>query len=239
MMSMILSIIFVVILLLAAWGGYKRGLILSIAHLAAIVAALYLACLLSAAFSNEIVTGLQPFAEGYLDHQIDEEVMPELGLSGEQLSVADAVAQHPELVPEFCEATYRAAGIYAGPARQMAQEAQDYAETQFVSINAALVQVFCERIAYVCGTVVAFILILVLLLGIGNIPNLTFRIPDRERLDDIGGAVAGFVGGMAYCVLLCWVLQFLGALIGRNTLADTFLARFFLAIDILTLGVGI
>ena len=85
----------------------------------------------------------------------------------------------------------------------------------------------------------AFILVLVLLMAIGNLPNLTFRIPNHPRLDDVGGAVMGLINGVAYCILLCWVLQFLGILIGKNTLDSNILARIFMKIDILTLGVGI
>ena len=93
--------------------------------------------------------------------------------------------------------------------------------------------------AYVAGTAIAFILVLVLLLAIGNLPNLTFKIPNHPRLDDVGGAVMGLINGIAYCILLCWVLQFAGMLIGRSTLDNNLLARFFMKIDILTLGVGI
>ena len=120
-MSIILSVIFVLVILFAAWGGYKRGFILSTANLVAILASLYLACLLSAAFSNELVTVLRPFAEGYVERQIDDVAMPELGLNDAGLSAADALAQNPELTDDFCAAAFRAVGIYDGPAEQMAQ----------------------------------------------------------------------------------------------------------------------
>ena len=37
-----------------------------------------------------------------------------------------------------------------------------------------------------------------------------------------------------YCVLLCWLLSFLGAVIGRETMESTTLGRFFLIFDFLT-----
>ena len=121
----------------------------------------------------------------------------------------------------------------------MAQEAQDYAEVQKTDVTTAIVEVFCERIAYVGCIILGFIVILILLLAIGNLPNLTFKIPEKERLDDVGGAVVGAINGVTYCVLLCWALQFAGVLIGRETLSHTFLAKAFLFIDFITLGVGI
>ena len=54
-MNTALYIVFALILIAAAWSGYKRGLVLSTAHLAAIAVSLYLACLLSSAFSGEVL----------------------------------------------------------------------------------------------------------------------------------------------------------------------------------------
>ena len=239
-MNLALYIVFAVIVVVSIWSGYKHGMILSVAHLAAIVASLYLAALLSGAFSNEIVSGMRPFAEGFLDHQVATEVMPNLGLVGDSdLSVADTLEQQPEAAYEFCYSTYRAAGIAEKPAQQMAREAQSYAAAQHTTVSDGLVQVFCERMAYVAGTALAFILILVLLLAVGNLPNLTFRLPEHEHLDDFGGALVGLVNGLAYCMLLCWVLQFAGALIGRDTLEDNIVSNILLKINILTIGVGI
>lgn len=237
-MTIAINVICVLILLLAAWGGYKRGFILSAANLAAIVVALYLACLLSSAFSGEIVSGLYPFAKGYVDNQIESTVMPEMGFDP-GLNVKDALARDPSRTTEFCTAAFRAGGIGQSPAEQMAEEAIQYSEEQRTDIPTAIAQIYCERLAYVAGTIIAFILVLVLLLAIGNIPNLTFRIPNHPRLDDAGGAVMGLINGAAYCILLCWALQFMGALIGRETLESAALAKFFLKIDILTAGVGI
>ena len=168
----------------------------------------------------------------------EETVIPEMKLDA-SYSVKDTLELHPDLVDNFCVNTYRAAGIAEKPARQMSQEAQEYAHTQLTDIPTALTHVFCQRMAYVVGTAIAFILVLVLLLAIGNLPNLTFRIPNHPRLDDVGGTLMGLVNGIAFCVLLCWVLQFAGALIGRDTLNQNVLARIFSKIDILTLGVGI
>ena len=237
-MNTALYIVFALILIAAVWGGYKRGFVLGVANLVAIAVSLYLACLLSAAFSGEVVSGLYPFADGFLEHQIQEEVMPGLRLDP-TLSVKDTLERNPNLVDVFCTNTYRAAGISKGPAQQMSLEAQEYAATQLTDIPSAITHVFCQRMAYVAGTTVAFILVLVLLMAIGNLPNLTFRIPNHPRLDDVGGAAMGLINGVAYCILLCWVLQFLGILIGKNTLDSNILARIFMKIDILMLGVGI
>ena len=81
------------------------------------------------------------------------------------------------------------------------------------------------------------VLILILLIAVSSIGNLVFRLPDSlQLLDELGGALVGFVKGFLYCVLLCWLLSFLGLAIGRETLESTLLARFFLTFRFLTNG---
>ena len=55
-----------------------------------------------------------------------------------------------------------------------------------------------------------------------------------ENVDEIGGAILGFGKGFLFCILLCWLLSFLGIIIGKDTMAHTTLGRFFLIFDSLT-----
>ena len=66
--------------------------------------------------------------------------------------------------------------------------------------------------------------------------NLSFRLPNMETLDELGGAGLGFVQGFLFCVLLCWALSFFGIVLGKDTLAETTLGRFFLAFQFITDG---
>ena len=104
------------------------------------------------------------------------------------------------------------------------------------SAASGVIATLSDTISYVGGLVIAFLLILIALVAIANVGNLSFRLPNLELLDEIGGAVLGFAKGLLYCVLLSWVLSFLGIIIGRDTLEHTTLARFFLAFRFLTSG---
>ena len=46
----------------------------------------------------------------------------------------------------------------------------------------------------------------------------------------------GFIKGFLYGVLLTWILSFLGLAIGKETLDNSLLARFFLNLSFLTRG---
>ncbi len=162
-----------------------------------------------------------------------------MGLQDAEKSVEDLIAQDPALKKEFCAACYHSVGIYDDAAEQMAEEAIAYAEEKAVDIETAVGEVLSLRLAYVGCIILGFLLILIILTAIGNIPNLTFKIPNMDRLNDIGGAAMGLVKGVTFCVLLCWALRFTGLIIGKETISHTALARFFIWMDFITIGVGI
>lgn len=238
-MRTVIDLVLLAIVIVCIWAGYKKGLIMGIGGMVAIIVSLYVACLLSAAYSSDIVPVLRPFASGYAERQMSTSVREELGLADTELSLEDILEQDPALRHAFCDACFRSVGIYPDAAEQMATEAEAYALEQGVPVQEAVVEVLCARAAYVAGVVLLFLVLLIALLAIGNIPNLSFRIPNMDILNDAGGAVMGLVTGITYCVLLCWALRFLGLLIGPDTLESTLLGKLFISIDFITSGVGI
>ena len=228
-MKIVLTVVLAAIFLAAVWSGYRRGLILSAAQLAAIVVALYGAALLAGLFSDRLLPVAEPFAGGYFEGQLDV-VATELPDNDAGLSGEDWVAAHPDTAQEYAEQCFAAAGVTGRPARRMASAALAMRDEQDITLRAAMTQVV---------TSVGFLLILLILAAIGNLPNLAFQLPNREKLNDIGGAAFGAVNGVCFGILLCWALQFAGPVIGRDTLAHTALAKALQAIDVLTLGVGV
>jgi len=127
-------------------------------------------------------------------------------------------------------------GFYEKHAEKLAESAVDYANENGANMTEAVVAVLCDTITYVGGLVLCFLLNLIFLIAIANVGNLAFRLPNMEILDDVGGAVLGFVKGVLYCVLLCWLLGFFGIILGGDTLENTTLARFFLSFRFITNG---
>lgn len=70
-MKIVLTVVLAAIILAAVWSGYRRGLILSAAQLAAIVVAFYGAALLAGQFSDRLLPVAEPFAGGYFEGQLD------------------------------------------------------------------------------------------------------------------------------------------------------------------------
>lgn len=238
-MSVAIDLILVAIIIISVWSGYKKGLIMGIAATLAAVISLYGACLVSQAYSYEIVPVLRPFVSGYIQNRMENEVLGELNIDDTSLSVEDVLSSDPSLRHDFCAKCYEATGVYSDAADQMATEAEEYAEQNSVTIQSAVVEVFCIRACYAAMVALLFIIFLIALTAIGNIPNLSFRIPNMDLLNDAGGALMGLVNGYIYCTMICWALRFLGLVIGRETLSNTILAKLLISIDLITRGIGI
>lgn len=238
-MHIVIDLVLLAIVIICVWSGYKKGFIIGIANLLGIVVSLYAAVLVSSAFSYDVVPVLRPFVSGYVETQMNDAVLDEMGLDDTDLSYEDILAGDSELRHEFCYMSYKSVGIYDNAADQMATEAENYADANNATISDAVVEIFCQRAAYVAGVTLMFLIFLIALMAIANIPNLSYRIPNMDLLNDAGGAAMGFINGICYCILICWALRFLGLIIGTDTLERTLLARFFISIDFLTVGVGI
>ena len=236
-MKIIIDILLLVIIALCTWNGYKRGLVGGVAGILAIVIALFGSSLLSSAYAHEVVPALEPFVDGYIDSQkTRDEVLERLGYGNSDLSLEDILAQDSSLRYDYAYECMERIGFYEKRSEEMATKAVAYADSENVSMTEAVVAVLCRTITHVGGLMLAFLLILIFLITIANVGNLSFRLPNMETLDEIGGAVLGFVKGFIYCVLLCWVLSFFGLIIGKGTMSDTVLGRFFLAFEFITKG---
>lgn len=231
-MKAVIDIVLLIMIALCTWNGYRRGLIGGIAGLLAIVIALFGGSLLSSAYAHEVVPALDPFIDGYLDSQKNREIIMEnIGYGDSELSVDDVLRQDSSLRYDYAYEALRVLGVYTGTAERMAVEAVALSDESGADMRSAVVALACDRASYVAGLSLAFLMILIFLVAIANVGNLSLRLPNMENLDEIGGAVIGFVKGFLLCVLLCWFLGFFGILIGRDTLVETTLARFFLAFD--------
>lgn len=234
-MKVVIDIVLIIIIALCTWNGYKRGLVGGIAGILAIIISLLGANILSAAYAHEVVPALEPFVDGYVDSSKNRSaILERMGYGGSDLSLDDILAQDSSLRYDYAYECLSDLGLYEKRAEELATKAVAYAQESGVSMTDAVVAVLCDTITRVVTTVIAFLLILILLVALASIGNLSFRLPNMENLDEVGGAVLGFAKGFLYCVLLCWLLSFLGLVIGKETMAHTTLGRFFLIFDNIT-----
>ncbi len=236
-MKMIINIVLLAIIALCTWDGYKRGLVGGVAGILAIVIALFGGSLLSSAYAGEVIPALEPFVDGYIDsQQTREDILETLGYGDSDKSLDDILAEDPSLRYDYAYECMGILGFSEKRAEELANKTVALADENGLEMADAVVGVLCDTITYVGGLLLAFLLILIFLVAVANIGNLSFRLPNMENLDEIGGAVLGFVRGFLYCVLLSWLLSFFGLVIGKETIESTTLARFFLSFEFITRG---
>lgn len=235
-MSIILDLILLVIVAMCIWDGYRRGLIGGIAAILAIIVALLGGNYLSDSYSSAAIPVLEPFIDGYIDSQKTRNlVLDKMGYGSTDLSLEDVLSSDSSLRLDYAVLCMEELGFHEQRAEELAESAVRYSDQNDTNMTEAVIMVLCDTICYVAGFALCFLLILILLVAISNIGYLAFRLPDNLQLmDELGGALMGFLKGLIYCVLLCWLLSFLGVVIGKGTLNNTLLARFFMAFRFLT-----
>lgn len=240
-MKAIIDLALLAILIICVWSGYKKGLIMGLGGILCIIISLYGANLMSNAFSLDVVPALRPFAGGFVEGVVESDggVMERMGWEDSSYSVNDLLAQDPERAEEFAEICYESIGIYSTSADVMAGEAIAYSEETDSDMLSSVVEVLCRRVSYVGCFVLAFLLIVIVLTVLGNLPNLSFRLPGLDLVNDISGALLGLVTGLMFCAAAVWALKFLGIIIGSDTLESTILGGWLLEKDFLLKYLGI
>lgn len=237
MIKLVVDVVLLVIIAMCTWTGFRKGVVGGIAGILAIIIALFGGSLLSSAYAHEVVPALEPFVDGYIDSQNTRDAMLErIGFGFTDLSLEDVLAQDSSLRYDYAIACMEEMGFYQARAQELAETAVSYADQNGTGMTEAVVATLCDTITYVGGLLIGFLMILIFLVAIGNVGNLSFRLPNMQALDELGGSLLGFVQGILFCVLLCWVLSFLGLLIGKGTIGGSTLGRFFLAFEFITEG---
>jgi len=216
---------------------------MSLGGIIVIIASVYGANVLSLTYSEEAVSVLRPFAAGYIDgilYDKDEKdgVLTTLGISLGTQSIEDYLLNHEKEVQLIAEASYIRLGITEKTAAELSEQAAAYYEENNVKLPDAITEILCIRISYVMCFTLVFLIILIALTVIGNLSNLSFKLPGFDLINDISGAVLGVATGIMFCTVLVWALKYLGMLIGADTLADTALAKPFLNADTLSKILG-
>ena len=228
MIKLILNIILLLILALCIWGGFKRGLIGGIAGLLAVILSLVGANALTLRYGREVVPALNPFIGGYIDSETNtDEILAKLGYGDTDLSLTDILEQDSSLRYDYAYECLRSIGFYKEVSEDLAQDSVTYASQTGISLTDAVITVACNAVAYVGCITIAFIMILILITAFMDVINLDFHLPNADFVDEAAGAAMGFVRGLIYCVLLCWLLGFLGIIIGKDTCDTTPLISFF------------
>ncbi len=238
-MNWAIDLMLLAILVLCAWNGYRKGVIMEVGAVICLVVSLYGAYLIANTFSYEVVSAVKPFAGGFIEEVIRVDVPERLEYDLSEYSLNDIVESEPEKAKDVAKSTFLCLGVYEPTADELANRVVTYSDENKVSLKNAIVDVSCDTLVFAAAVVLCFVVILIFLTFVGNIPNLSFRLPNMEEVDEIGGAVVGLMRGAVLCMLVAWALKFTGMAIGEETLGMTVLGKLFAKIGLIPFFLGV
>ncbi|MFB0919866.1 MAG: CvpA family protein [Oscillospiraceae bacterium] len=236
-MRFILEALLLFIIAFCVWNGYKKGLVMCIGTILAIIISLYVGDLLGDIFSSAVQPVLRPFVSGYMNGSegiITENANELLGTANAGLSVDEALAVNPDIRQDLCVKSYEKVGIYSPAAEEMAEEAIALSEESGEPLATSIVDTMCKNLSYALIFLLFFLLSVIIITVIGNLFNLSFTIPGKEKLNRVGGAIAGAVTGILISMIITWVLRFCGAALPEEEMRRTLLTALFLKINLLS-----
>ncbi len=236
----VINIVLIAILVICAWQGYKKGIIMGIIEVLVIILSLYGAQLLSDTYSYEVIPVLKPFVSGYMEAQAEKTTYEVFGFEADSKgnwntnrSMTDLLVEQPDKEPEVAYQTFKTLGLYDSMAQTLTDRTTAYVAENDSSLSSAIVNITCQAVTWYAGFILAFIILFAILIVLVNIPNLSFKIPYVGIVNDIGGAAVGVFTGLLFCSLLIWACQFVGILLSEDTLRATGLADYIMNLNLL------
>lgn len=210
-MSIIIDLVLIAIVAYCAWNGYRKGFIMGISGILALVIAFYGAQIVADTYSQEFTSMLKPFVSGIVDGAVAD-VQEE---NSQQYNDNDVYGVTYDALGNI--------GVLKTAAEDIAQEISERVERTGQTMREEIVNVLCSKIAYVLTAVVVFLLILIVFTVLANILNLAFKMPGLEAINEIAGGAFGFVKGAVIIVTIAWVMRYLGVLIDEDIVNKTIL----------------
>ena len=218
------------VLLIAAWRGYRRGLILTLCGFLALFVALIGASAVSNALSGPASEALRPVIQTSLDNALSS-YAAQLPPAADG-SAAPGDGEVPIPLQDALDAL-QDSPVYRG----FISSIQEAVDAGMVSAAADAVLVIADYVAAQLSRValflVSFILLLVLWYFISHALDLAFRLPVLSTLNHWGGAALGLAKGCLLVFVACWLLK--GSFLPQQAIQSTYLLHFFCTASPLTL----
>jgi len=204
--GIIIDVILFVILIFCTWKGWKKGLILTVSGIAAVIIAFWGSNLVADSYAETFSPALRPFVSGQVDKAVD----------AAQTTFNDSVNDNgdepdsSEEVFEVSNEALREIGFLSTAAKSMSDELSRQISETGIKLKNAMVDKITITLSRVLVMSVTFIVILIVFTIISNVVNLAFKLPGLRLVNEIGGAMCGLVKGLLLCFALCWVVRFTG-----------------------------
>lgn len=227
-MAYILDGAVILLLVLAAIDGYRRGFVRSLIHLVGCVCALALAALLA-----------RPVAGAVFDGFFREPVEQKIVSFWEENASADGLQQALDSLPGPVKNLMQANGI--GSAEEVLSAVGAAGEESAASVAAAVtdkvVGPLCEFFLAAIAFLILFLLLMIVVSILARLVSGLFKAPVLRQLNGVLGVVLGLVQGLLFLFVGVLVLEAAagaadpGSALSPQTLEETVLVRFLLSVN--------
>jgi len=223
-MTLALDLAIVAIVALCVWRGFRAGMINGICGILAVAIALYGGSIVSRVYSGMFTEMIEPFMSGFVDKAMSSVLMwQEDGRADPpEIVLTEAERLQPEKV---AYAVYYQLGFSQDVSAKMAGETGAAVDNTGQSLIADITDRIDARLAYLAVFYIVFALIAIVFFAIGNVLDLSFGLPGLENVNHITGALLGAVKGILIVLILACAFRYLGVIVGRETIAKTWLLR--------------
>lgn len=240
MSFVIFDVVILILLLLTAWKGYRRGFVLTLCSLLAVFVAFIGATVISSQLARPMSRLIQPALERSITQVLEEQTHavlppPETSEASQPPALSDAfsgeegqegeedwLAQLP--LDEVLDAL-QASSLYQHFIQPIQDAIQDGVMEVTTSAARAVADYLALELTRMFLFLVSFALVLLLWLLLSRVLDLACKLPVLSTLNHWSGAALGLVKGGLIVFILCWLLR--GSLISQEAVEGTVLLRFF------------
>ena len=229
---LILDLAVLLVLLLFAALGARRGLILSLCGLAALLVAVLGASFTARTLSPMVADALEPRFASAIEAQLNESL--------QEQAQEGAAALTPEDVPlDGVLNALRDMGFYETLIDRVDQAVEAGMTHAAASAAASVAAAVAQSVAYAVLFLAAFLIILILWKLLSHALDLVARLPGLHFLNKTGGALFGLVQACVQLWIALWALQFWGGVLPADAAQRTHLLAFFMEHDPISLLTGL
>ncbi|MDR2606309.1 MAG: CvpA family protein [Oscillospiraceae bacterium] len=204
--GIIIDVILFAILIFSAWKGWKKGLILTVSGIAAVIIAFWGSSLIADSYAEMFTPALKPFVSGQVDKAVDN---AQKSFDESLIDTADTY-DIPDEVRAVSEEALQGVGFLSTAAANLADELSETLNETGYKLKSAMVDRITITLSKALVMTVSFIVIIIVFTIIANIVNLAFKLPGLKLINEIGGVVCGLLKGLLLCFAISWVVRFIG-----------------------------
>ena len=221
----------VILLILAEFAllGAKRGLLLSLCGLLAVLVAFIGASAVSDVMAPKVAAYLEPKFAAALEQRLEEQIQSASWQSDGSAGAAGAVTPD-DLLKDM--------GFYQSAVDAVDKAVRAGMTEVAASAAAAVAASIAGSVAHMLIFGLSFVLILILWTILSRALDLVARLPGLHALNKTGGALLGLVKGCILLFVCAWVLRYLGNIIPEEAVDQTRLLKFFMTTNPVTLILG-